>query len=302
MVTIKAAAALTGLTERAIRLYEKRGLLQSPARTATGYRNFSDEDIFRLRQIKYFRELKFSLQEVSTLLDASQEEQHEAMLLQHTIIRSKLDEYRRAESILAAVLAGPNTPTGQESEKHRVAILALDLQNDILQGGALACKRIRNILQPLRSLFAKARSLGVPVFYICDWHYQDDPELKLWNDHMIADTWGAQIIDEVAPMPGDYIIRKNRFNGFVNTDLEEALRRLNVDTLLLTGWRSHVCVAQTAIEAFYRGYQVAIAEDGVDSTTQTEHEHGMSLMQINYGFETLPCESALETLLKKTTN
>lgn len=58
-----------------------------------------------------------------------------------------------------------------------------------------------------------------------------------------------------------------------------------------------MCVAQTAIEAFYKGYRVAIVEDGVNSTTQREHEHGLSLMQINYGFETYESETALNDLL-----
>lgn len=58
-----------------------------------------------------------------------------------------------------------------------------------------------------------------------------------------------------------------------------------------------VCVAQTAIEAFYRGYHVVIAEDGVNSTTEAEHRSGMSLMRVNYGFETYPCHRALEAIL-----
>ena len=121
---------------------------------------------------------------------------------------------KRAQAILDVVLMQEREGTPQEAGKPRVAIVAIDLQNDILEGGALACKRILNIIPPLRRLFAQARSLGIPVIYICDWHYKGDPELQLWNDHMMAGSWGAQIIEEVAPMPGDHIVYKNRFNGF----------------------------------------------------------------------------------------
>jgi len=297
MVTIKAAASLAGLTVKAVRHYENMGLVKPSARTPAGYRLYSDEDIFRLSQIQYFRELKFPLQDVAKLLDAPQEEIRQALLCQRQTVERQMEEYRRAQAILDVVLMQEREGTPQEAGKPRVAIVAIDLQNDILEGGALACKRILSIIAPLRRLFAQARSLGIPVIYICDWHYKGDPELQLWNDHMMAGSWGAQIIDEVAPMPGDYIVHKNRFNGFVNTDLHEVLQRLQVDTVLMTGWRTHVCVAQTAIEAFYKGYHVAIVEDGVDSTTQSEHEHGLSLMQINYGFETYPCETVLEDLL-----
>lgn len=298
MITIKAAASLAGLTVKAVRHYESLGLVKPSARTAAGYRLYSDEDIFRLSQIQYFRELKFPLQDVAKLLDAPPEELQQALFQQRRTVESQMEEYRRAKAILDVVLAQDGAAPVQFTGKRRVAIVALDLQNDILEGGALPCKRIVGLLAPLRRLFAKARAMGVPVIYVCDWHYRGDPELQLWNDHMMAGSWGAQIIDEVAPMPGDHIVYKNRFNGFVNTDLQEVLQRLKVDTVLMTGWRTDVCVTQTAIEAFYKGYHVTIAEDGVNSTTQREHEHGMALMQINYGFETYPCETALEDLLQ----
>ena len=175
--------------------------------------------------------------------------------------------------------------------------MAIDLQNDILPGGALSCKRILNILPRLKALFAEARRRGVPVIYVCDCHKEDDAELLLWNDHMLEGSYGSQIIEEVAPQPCDFVVQKNLFNGFIHTDLQSVLDMLNVRRLLFAGWRTDVCVAQTAIEAFYRGYHVAIALDGTDSTSQKEHEYGISLMEVNYGFECYSCETALEALL-----
>lgn len=99
----------------------------------------------------------------------------------------------------------------------------------------MPCRRIRDILPPLKTLFEQARKLGVPIIYICDWHQKDDPELLLWNDHMMAGSWGSQIISEVAPQAGDYVIHKNLFNGFIGTDLQDILDLLQVHTLLFTG-------------------------------------------------------------------
>lgn len=59
-------------------------------------------------------------------------------------------------------------------------------------------------------------------------------------------------------------------------------------------------MAQTAIEAFYRGFRVAIAEDGVNSTTESEHRQGLAQMQINYNFQMLPCAAALDRLMEYT--
>ena len=283
---------------KAIRHYEAIGLVQPSARTSAGYRLYSSQNIFRLRQIQYYRELKFPLQEIGALLDAPREAVLAALERQRRIVDGQLEEYRRASAVLQAALSAGTPEAEHAGGGPGLAVVGIDLQNDILEGGALPCKRILSILPPLAELFDKARRLGVPVIYVCDWHKKGDPELLLWNDHMMENSWGSRIIGQVAPREGDYIVRKNLFNGFINTDLQAVLERLHVRTLLFTGWRTHVCVAQTAIEAFYRGYRVAIAGDGVNSTTRSEHEYGMSLMQINYGFAVYPCQSALETLLE----
>lgn len=299
LVPIRMAAQLTGLTQKAIRHYESIGLCLPSARSDSGYRLYSQEDIQRLQQIQYFRKLKFGLPEIARLLDAPPEILHAEIRRQRSYVETQLNEYRQALAILNSTLSSEDNSAALDLGSPRVAVVAIDLQNDILQGGALPCKRILNILPPLKQLFAKARSMGVPVIYVCDCHRKGDPELQLWNDHMMEGTWGAQIIDEMKPHPCDYVVHKNLFNGFINTDLQSILDMLNVRTLLITGWRTDICVTQTAIEAFYRGYHVAIAEDGTDSTTQREHEYGISLMQINYGFEVYPCAEALEALLEQ---
>lgn len=302
MITIKKAAALTGLSVKAIRHYESCGLMPEPERTEAGYRIYSESDIARLQQIRYFREMKFPLTEIAALLDAPAEEAQQALIRQQADVDRILEEYKRAQMLLQSVLpedisAAPSLSAA--SDACRPAIVATDLQNDILEGGALACGRIHLILPQLRKLFAKARRMGVPVIYVCDRHYKDDPELQLWNNHMMAGSYGAQIIDAVKPEPADCVIYKNRFNGFVNTTLDKTLRQKQINTVVMTGWRSDVCVAQTAIEAFYRGYRVAVADDGVNSTTEAEHRQGMKLLAINYNFDFYSCETILENLLQQ---
>ena len=301
MITIKKAASLTGLSVKAIRHYESCGLMPEPERTRSGYRMYSESDIARLQQIRYFREMKFPLTEIAGLLDAPAEDVQQAMIRQQAEVDRVLEEYKRAQMLLQSLL-----PEDIDAAAHlfsaadvcRPAIVATDLQNDLLEGGALACGRIHLILPRLKKLFAQARRMGVPVIYVCDRHYKDDPELQLWNNHMMAGSYGAQIIDEVQPEPGDCVIYKNRFNAFVNTTLDKTLRQMQINTVIMTGWRSDVCVAQTAIEAFYRGYRVAVADDGVNSTTEAEHRQGMKLLAINYNFDFYPCETILENLLQ----
>ena len=302
MITIKKAASLTGLSVKAIRHYESRGLLPKPERTDAGYRMYSESDIARLQQIRYFRDMKFPLTEIAGLLDAPTEEVQKAMIRQQAEVDRTLEEYKRAQMLLQSLLPEDIDAAAQlfsRPDVCRPAIITIALQNDVLEGGALACGRDHLILPQLKKLFAAARRMGVPVIYVCDRHYKDDPELQLWNNHMMAGPYGVQIIDEVKPDPADIVVYKNRFNGFVNTTLEKQLRQMQINTVIMTGWRSDVCVAQTAIEAFYRGFRVAVADDGVNSTTEAEHRQGMQLLAINYNFDFYPCETILENLLQQ---
>lgn len=298
MKTIKKAAEITGLTPKSIRDYERIGLIPPVERTGARYRLYSEDDISRLNLIKYYRNLKFSLQDISMLLDASQQEVEAAMVRQLRFLNEQLDEYHYAKAMIYSVLYNHKKTRNQNPVKSHFAIIASVLQNEMLEGGVFANNRILTILPKLKKLFAEARMEGIPFIYICDCHRKGDPELMIWDDHMMEGSYGAQIIDDVAPSENDIIIKKSLFNGFINTDLQYTLDLLDVNTLLFTGWRTDVCVAQTAIEAFYRGYQVVIAEDGVNTTTQSAHDFGMALMGINYDFTLYTCEIAIKSLLE----
>lgn len=295
MLTIKQAAELTGLTAKGLRHYESLGLCHASARTEAGYRMYAPEELDRLRRIRHYRDMKFSLREIAELLDMAPEDTVAALEQQLHLVETELDEYSRARAALKALLGNESARPGAQ-----LAIIGIDLQNDILPGGALPCRRIELLLEPLAALYTEARRRGVPIVYVCDCHRKGDAELVLWNDHMMEGSWGAQIISVLEPKENDYVVPKTRFNGFFNTGLQAVLDSLGVKTLLFTGWRTDVCVAQTAIEAFYRGFRVAIARDGVNSTTESEHRAGLSLMQINYSFEMLACAEALDAQLSQT--
>lgn len=300
MKNIKKVAEIAGLTPKILRDYEKIGLIQPAERTISGYRQYSEDDINRLHRIKYYRTLKFSPQEILFLLDASPEDIRVAMIRHLKNINEQLNGYHYAKAMLCATIYNRSQDNMRDIELNpRVAIVAINLQNEMLEGGALACKRIHSIIPNLQKLFAQARREGIPIIYICDSHVKGDPELLIWDDHMIEGTYGAQIIDAVAPGEHDFIVKKNLFNGFINTDLQNTLDQLEINTLLFTGWRTDVCITQTAVEAFYRGYHVAIAEDGVNTRTLNEHEFGLSLMGVNYDFAFYKCEEAINFFLKR---
>ncbi|MEL7624026.1 MAG: isochorismatase family protein [Clostridiales bacterium] len=299
MVTIKVASEMTGLTVKSIRFYEDQGLVKPSCRSAGGYRLYSEEDILQLQQIRLYRDLKFSLKEIGLLLNSQETNKQKLMLAQLERVKLKRREYERVVRILeTSIASGKNNREEQQGDGRpaaKIAIIGLDLQNDFLEGGALPCKRILTLISPLSRLFNEARRRSLPVIYVCDCHHQGiDEELKIWEDHCLEGTWGADIIKELAPHPQDYVVKKGYFNGFIQTELQEVLDQLGADTLIFVGWRTHVCITQTAIEAFHRGYRVIIALDGVNSTTREEHEFGLRTLEVNYGFEMYPCKEVLE--------
>lgn len=298
MVTIKVASEMTGLTVKSIRFYEDQGLVKPSCRSAGGYRLYSEEDILQLQQIRLYRDLKFSLKEIGLLLNSQETNKQMLMLAQLERVKLKRREYERVVRILETSTAGRRNGTEEKSGQQpaaKAAIIGIDLQNDFLEGGALPCKRILTLFNPLSRLFDEARRRNIPIIYVCDCHRQGiDEELKIWGDHCLEGSWGAEIIGELAPHPQDYVVKKGYFNGFIQTELQEILDQLAAETLVFVGWRTHVCITQTAIEAFHRGYRVIIASDGVNSTTKEEHEFGLRNLGVNYGFEMYLCKEVLE--------
>jgi len=82
-------------------------------------------------------------------------------------------------------------------------------------------------------------------------------------DHMpLQGTRGHEIIPALAPLPGELILDKNTSSTFHSTSIDLFLRNMEVDTLVLTGLASDMCVFTTALDAADRGFHVIIASDG----------------------------------------
>ena len=171
------------------------------------------------------------------------------------------------------------------------AIIIVDMLNDFVTG-SLRCDRAQRIIPHLVQLVGEARKNGVPVIFSNDAHIKGiDHELKLWGDHAIAGTEGAKVIPELEPIDGDYIIPKRRYSGFYGTDMDMLLRELGVDTVIITGLHAHMCVRHTAADAYYRGYDIVIPTDGVDSFTEEDYQAGLKYLKEVYGAEITDVDS-----------
>ena len=175
------------------------------------------------------------------------------------------------------------------------AILVVDMLNDFVTG-ALKCDRGLAIVPKTAELLRGVREKGVPVIFCNDAHLKGiDHELKLWGDHAIAGTKGAEVIPELELCDKDYVVPKRRYSGFFHTDLDLLLKELGVDTVILTGLHAHMCVRHTAADAYQLGYGIVVAKDATDSFTEEDYLYGIKYLKEVYGAEITDVDSLLKT-------
>jgi nicotinamidase-related amidase len=162
-----------------------------------------------------------------------------------------------------------------------VAIIIVDMQNDFVKPeGKLVVPAARNTVPHLRSLLKSARSLGVPIAYTQDTHFDGDPEWEIWPEHCRMGSWGWEIVEELQPDPEDLICQKNRYDGFYGTWLEHVLSRVwQVEHLVIVGTVSNICVAHTAASAGLRWFHIVVPADGISA--QTEFDQALTLRQVS---------------------
>ena len=165
----------------------------------------------------------------------------------------------------------------------KYAVIVVDMLNDFVTG-QIANPRIIHIIDPIRELCETARALDIPVIYANDSHTPDiDREFKVWGPHAVTGTYGAQVIEELKPLPNDILIPKKTYSAFFNTPLELVLREFGVDTVIVTGWKADCCIRHTAAEAFFRGFYVMIPRETTDTTSEEAYQESLEFMKHYYG-------------------
>ncbi|MCG2886860.1 MAG: cysteine hydrolase [Vulcanisaeta sp.] len=164
----------------------------------------------------------------------------------------------------------------------KTAVLVIDMQNDFVKpNGKLYVPTAQETIPAIRKLLEKARNANVPIIYTQDWHFKNDPEFRIWGEHCVANTWGAEIIDELKPAPDDIVIRKRRYDAFFGTDLDYVLRHIvHADTLVIVGTVANICVLHTAGSAALNWYNVVVPIDGISALN--EFDYYAALRQITF--------------------
>ncbi len=135
-----------------------------------------------------------------------------------------------------------------------------------------------------RDAVDSARACGIPVIFIQEVHRPDlvdfGRELDGSEDvHCLEDHPNTAVAAESGFQPDDYLIKKRRYSAFFGTDFEILLRGLKVDTLLLCGGLTDVCVHYTFVDGHQSDYFCRVIEDCVAGSTEAAHEHALQAME-----------------------
>jgi nicotinamidase-related amidase len=185
--------------------------------------------------------------------------------------------------------------------KHKMAILVIDMQRDFIDPGApIECPGGREIIPAIRRLLDVARRGALPVIYTQEAHRRQGVDFGRELDgeepvHCVEGTPGVEIVPDLAPQPGDFVLVKRRYSAFFATDLDLLLRGLGVDTLILTGAATDVCVRATAQDAQQLNYWVVVPEECVAGTSVEQHRAALRNIAYILG-KVLPLEQVMSIL------
>lgn len=169
----------------------------------------------------------------------------------------------------------------------RHGIVVIDMLNDFIgEKAPLRCPGGEEIVPNLQKLFSWVRERNdkglddIQLIHIQEAHRKNDADFRVRPVHAVKGTWGSDFIKELYPQGEEYTIPKRRHSAFAHTDLDLYLREENLDTVVVTGVWTNVCVRSTASDALYNAYKVITLSDGVHSKNDEMHEAGLRDLSI----------------------
>jgi ureidoacrylate peracid hydrolase len=185
----------------------------------------------------------------------------------------------------------------EKVDPSRAALIVVDVQNAYCHPEGMSALRGLDVstcpaaVANIQRLIEGARRIGVPVIYVRNAH-EACTESEAWaamrsgpptDRGGFAGTWGAEFY-EIRPAPGEPIVNKHRYSGFVGTRLDNILRTYRRSSLIMTGVATNVCVESTARDGAFLDYHVVFMADATAANDgPAAHEATLENMRRHFG-------------------
>jgi nicotinamidase-related amidase len=173
------------------------------------------------------------------------------------------------------------------------AVVLIEYQNEfttdggVLHGAVAEVMDKTNMLDNTRQLVEAARAAGVTIMHAPITFAAGYNELSkhpygilkgvVDGSAFVKGSWGAAIVDELAPQEGDIVVEGKRgLDTFASTNLDFILRSKGITTIILGGFLTNCCVESTMRTGYENGYQVITLTDCTAATSVAEHENAIS--------------------------
>jgi nicotinamidase-related amidase len=158
-----------------------------------------------------------------------------------------------------------------------LALIIVDMQNDFVLPGAPACVAGAHATLPkIREALTFWHQVSWPAIYLYREYRPDGSDIELSRLESflhgkrvcLPDSDGAKIVQAITPQPSDYQVMKNRFSGFMNTELDFILRRKGVGSIVVCGTQYPCCVRSTLVDGLCYGYHATCLTDATSAASE----------------------------------
>jgi|YelNatPaOPRAMG01_1025707.scaffolds.fasta_scaffold00916_3 ureidoacrylate peracid hydrolase len=179
------------------------------------------------------------------------------------------------------------------------ALIVIDMQNDFVSENGYLGKKHHN-LKPVQDTVVKIKKLlefcrknGIIVIFTQTIHlsYTDSNTWKRRSAEKANDmgicrqgSTGSEIIEDLAPLNGEPIVIKHRYDAFLDTDLDLILRSKGIRNILIAGTQTNLCVDTTARHGFMLDYSTILVEDCISTPETDLHLPMIRNFEANFGF------------------
>ena len=181
--------------------------------------------------------------------------------------------------------------------KRKTAIIVVDMQRAFLRDEGFMGKigldisYLKQTVKPVSRVIKACRKARIPIIfarYVVRPDYKDAGlfgvkfAIAKQIKALAAGSWEVELDDRMEPKPNDFIIDKARCSAFYNTNLEVILSGLKVDTVIIVGVTTELCVLATISDAFARDYNVILVKDAVAASDKERHEGALNIAEFLY--------------------